>query len=231
MKNSAFAFSIFVAVIITLFLVFSIFGILYFYWGDVTAVKDSLSTIAGFFGGFATLGAAVIAAYLFNDWKDEQLGVTRSQISKEVLEILVKLTADAESYYFKATSYAGIYEQQHSRDLSREYLFSTILEARNSHQMKAEYNAKLDSNLIIFFEKIKLYETVFGVVLLTKEDKEFNFTVYFYTINAFFSSIIEGDEVKIKFFKNAVATLQEKFKINYYVKLIEIFKKNITFSE
>lgn len=72
MKNSAVVFSIFVAVIIALFLVFSIFGILYFYWGDATAVKDSLSTIGGFFGGFATLGAAIVAAHLFSDWRDEK---------------------------------------------------------------------------------------------------------------------------------------------------------------
>lgn len=71
MKSNAVAFSVFVAVIISVFLVFSIFGILYFYWGDVSAVKDSFSTVAGFFGGFATLGAAVIAGYLFNGWKDQ----------------------------------------------------------------------------------------------------------------------------------------------------------------
>ena len=69
MKKNAVTFSIFIAVIISVFLAFSIFGILYFYWGDVSAVKDSFSTVAGFFGGFATLGAAVVAGYLFNGWK------------------------------------------------------------------------------------------------------------------------------------------------------------------
>lgn len=97
MKNSAVVFSISVAVIITLFLVFSIFGILYFYWGDIAAVKDSLSTIAGFFGGFATLGAAVIAAYLFNDWKDEYNHNLNSNILLDFLKQLDILEEHAQS--------------------------------------------------------------------------------------------------------------------------------------
>lgn len=98
MKNSAVAFSIFVAVIITLFLVFSIFGILYFYWGDATAVKDSLSTIAGFFGGFATLGAAVIAAYLFNDWREQERITFIRNIAHETASLITQLMLSMQQY-------------------------------------------------------------------------------------------------------------------------------------
>lgn len=213
--------------IITFVVVFIAYGCS----GVSDRLKETLTITTGFFGGLATLGAAYIAAKLFNKWTDEQLGITKSQISKEVLDILVKLTSDAETYYFKAAYYADIYEQRYCKDLSKEYLFSTILEARNSHQMKDEYNSKLDFNLIIFFEKIKLYETVFDVSLLSKEDKEFNFTVYFHTINTFLISIIEGDEAKIIFFKKAVARLREDFKIKYYDELIKILRKNITFND
>jgi len=97
-KNSAVAFSIFVAVIITLFLVFSIFGILYFYWGDATAVKDSLSTIAGFFGGFATLGAAVIAAYLFNDWREQERITFIRNIAHETASLITQLMLSMQQY-------------------------------------------------------------------------------------------------------------------------------------
>ena len=193
--------------------------------------KDALNFSGGIFAGSTTFGAAVIAAHLFNEWTDEQLGVTKSQISRELLEALVKLTADADAYYYKAVHYANIYAEQNDKDLSKEYIFETIMEAKNSHQMKAEYNTKLDSNLVFFFEKIKLYETVFDVTLLSNEDKEYNFSVYFYVINAFLSSIIVGDEVKIEFLRNALANLQLKFKSNYYDKLIEVCKKNITFSD
>ena len=35
------------------------------------ALKDALSTTGSYFGAVATLGAAVIAAHLFNDWKEQ----------------------------------------------------------------------------------------------------------------------------------------------------------------
>lgn len=40
--------SILVATIISIILAFSIFGILYFHWGDTEAVKNSLSTVSSF---------------------------------------------------------------------------------------------------------------------------------------------------------------------------------------
>lgn len=58
--------------IIVLLLIFSIFAILYFYWGDLKAIQDSLSTTGSIFGAISTLGAAAVAAYLFNDWKEQQ---------------------------------------------------------------------------------------------------------------------------------------------------------------
>lgn len=44
MNKGAIIFSILVATIISIILAFSIFGILYFHWGDIEAVKNSLST-------------------------------------------------------------------------------------------------------------------------------------------------------------------------------------------
>ena len=85
MRVKPVVFSVGVAILIVVILVFSIFGILYFYWGDTTAVKDSLSTIAGFFGGFATLGAAIIAAYLFNDWRDQHNKTVENELAWAVI--------------------------------------------------------------------------------------------------------------------------------------------------
>lgn len=70
-KFSAVGFSVGVVIAIATFFLFAIGGILYFYWGNASAVKDALSTTSSFFGGFATLGAAIIAAYLVADWKSQ----------------------------------------------------------------------------------------------------------------------------------------------------------------
>ncbi|MFK7254086.1 hypothetical protein ABBZ21_09400 [Acinetobacter baumannii] len=71
MNKRVVIFSCSVAAIIFTFLLFSIIGFLFFYWGDHAAVKDSLATVAGIFGGITTIAASVIAAYLFNDWKEQ----------------------------------------------------------------------------------------------------------------------------------------------------------------
>lgn len=69
MNKSVTTISIIISGIIIFFLIFSILGILYFYWGDQKVVHDSLSIIGSIFSPIATLGTAVVAAYLFNDWK------------------------------------------------------------------------------------------------------------------------------------------------------------------
>lgn len=51
---------------------FIIVCIAYGYAGVVDQLKESLTITIGFFGGFTTLGAAYIAANLFNDWRDEK---------------------------------------------------------------------------------------------------------------------------------------------------------------
>lgn len=81
MNQSAFSVSI---MFIGLILIILLFSILYFFWGNVKAVQDSLSTTGSIFSAIATLGAAAIAAYLFNDWKDQQEHQNSIQFGIEV---------------------------------------------------------------------------------------------------------------------------------------------------
>ncbi|MFN7095152.1 MAG: hypothetical protein ACK4M7_07290 [Burkholderiales bacterium] len=51
--------------------VFLMATFLIFAYSSESALQDALSTTGSYFGAVATLGAAVIAAYLFNDWRDQ----------------------------------------------------------------------------------------------------------------------------------------------------------------
>ncbi|MDV7586174.1 hypothetical protein R4552_02065 [Acinetobacter baumannii] len=86
MNKSALAISIIFIGLITFSLIFSIFCILYFSWGDLKAIQDSLSTTGSIFGAIATLGAAGVAAYLFNDWKDQHNKQVQSSFAVQVFE-------------------------------------------------------------------------------------------------------------------------------------------------
>lgn len=97
-KLSAVGFSIGIVIAISTFFIFAICGILYFYWGNSTVVNDSLSTAASFFGGFATLGAAIVAAYLYTDWKEPHNSNIEAQHKKEILGVLRNFEQIEEKY-------------------------------------------------------------------------------------------------------------------------------------
>jgi hypothetical protein len=98
MNKGILTISIIIVGIIILFLIFSIFGILYFFWGDQKAVQDSLSTTGSIFGPIATLGAAGIAAYLFNDWRDEKEYELVKESSLSLLEATLNINSTIENF-------------------------------------------------------------------------------------------------------------------------------------
>lgn len=98
-NNSVIIFSLTVTAIIAIFLFITVFAILYFYWGDETAIKDALSTTGAFFGGFATLGAAVIASNLFNDWKAQHDKNIESDSALEIMKIIIKCKIEMRKIY------------------------------------------------------------------------------------------------------------------------------------
>ena len=94
MKIKPFAFSFLVAFIIALSFLFIIFWIFFKYAGDVVAAQAALGATGSFFGGMATLGAAVVAGYLFNDWRDEHKAKFISQICEGVARDIKGIMSD-----------------------------------------------------------------------------------------------------------------------------------------
>lgn len=71
MKIKPVVFSFGGAIIISLFFTLSLFCIFFQYAGSLNSAKEAISTLANYFGGITTLWAAIIAAYLFVDWKEQ----------------------------------------------------------------------------------------------------------------------------------------------------------------
>lgn len=59
--------------------------------------KDALEFSGGLFGGLATFGATIVAAYLFNDWKDEYSQNLNSAVLLDFLKQLDELEEYAQS--------------------------------------------------------------------------------------------------------------------------------------
>ncbi|RIL13089.1 hypothetical protein CYQ93_21075 [Acinetobacter baumannii] len=101
MNKNVVAFSISVSVILLAFLIWCVFGLLFKYWGDVAAIKDSLSTISGIFGGLTTLGTAVVAAHLFNDWRDQHNKSVFNEYARKVLDSYDRLSISILDFQLK----------------------------------------------------------------------------------------------------------------------------------
>lgn len=70
-KETTIAINTIATLAVATFVVMGSTFILFYYLDSATGIKDAWSTIASFFGGFATLTAAYIASRLFNDWKEQ----------------------------------------------------------------------------------------------------------------------------------------------------------------
>ncbi|ENX34876.1 hypothetical protein F889_01516 [Acinetobacter colistiniresistens] len=174
------------------------------------------------------MGAAVIAAYLFNDWRIVQHAQSKSDISKQLLTSLIKLKSDADKSHSYTQFYVKAYKQKNDQQIKQEYKNKNIQEAQESKNEKDLYDTNLEINLINFFESLDLYEAIFNETLLKESDRELNFRAYFFSINGLFSQLINGDEKNIEIISKVVNSLKLDFEKKFYTPIINSLKKNIT---
>lgn len=87
MKNlKPIAFSFGVSLVIAFSFLMATFFVLAYSGPD--AMKDALSTTGSYFGAVATLGTAIIAAFLFNDWKEQHNKNIDSQFCMKVYDFI-----------------------------------------------------------------------------------------------------------------------------------------------
>ncbi|EHU3346028.1 hypothetical protein AXY20_RS02205 [Acinetobacter baumannii] len=122
MNKTVVIFSVCVAAIIFSFLLFSILAILFFYWGDTSSVKDALSTVSGIFGGITTIGAAIIAAYFFNDWKEQQRYQNSIEFGKMALDSFKKYDNSFDNFVDELIMECSSLENESSYFIDEEKL-------------------------------------------------------------------------------------------------------------
>lgn len=167
MNKNVVAYSISVSVILLIILIWSILGILFKYWGDVTAIKDSLSTISGIFGGLTTLGAAIIAAHLYTNWREQLTSTVQQEQAKSIQLAVNKILITLDSYATFILMHTGMGHEP-------EY----IKEATEKAQQLIKEYPSLAFNLKL---NLVSYEETFlnGKSILTTEEME-NITWWYY---------------------------------------------------
>ncbi|CAI3119489.1 hypothetical protein MWMV2_MWMV2_03691 [Acinetobacter oleivorans] len=196
MSKSVVVFSCSVAALILTFLLFSMLGILFFYWGDHTAVKDSLSTVSGIFGGITTIGAAVIAAYLFNDWKIQQRYQNTLQFGLDVYSNfkilddkftqikneLCLVQAHYEAHVVPKRTNALDYFLDKSEEISRKNLeiliaFNKFHESYLNYLIVTDQENKIDETLPYTSDSINKYYELLGKIKFESESQKRKFLI------------------------------------------------------
>lgn len=99
-KLTPIKFSFAVSLAISFIFLLITFWIFYKYSWNAESAKDALSTTGSYFGAAATLGAAIIAAYLFNDWRDQK----KYELEKEYIEKFAISVFDIYQLIFSQSS-------------------------------------------------------------------------------------------------------------------------------
>ena len=157
--------------------VFTITAILYFNWGDKAAISGALSTTGSFFGGFATLGAAIIAAHLFNDWRVQHNKEVRNKFALHVYDQFIILTKSILDYGFYIE---GLRPPQKRWELSYVKSKSTQLYLAQTYELYNKQD-KINLDISYFLDRLREY----GVV--TSQNSEINPYIQRYLM--FFESI------------------------------------------
>lgn len=91
------AVNILAATFILIFLAFSFFSILFFYWGDVSSIVSSLTIVGSFFGGISTLIAAYIAFLLYAEWRTETDYNHQLQLFSKLIDVTFNLLEEIKN--------------------------------------------------------------------------------------------------------------------------------------
>ncbi|GEM_PF-1124581 len=130
-----------------LILLIVIFTAIYSHWGDQNsqALKDSLSTTSGIFGGLTTLAAAIIAAYLFNDWKEQHNKQISNALALQAYEEFTTFQRKVVEFANYISDFEGLLNSYTGFELTHEILF------KEGHQIYIQNITSTKSQMGISF--------------------------------------------------------------------------------
>ncbi|MDQ8951925.1 hypothetical protein RFH42_03015 [Acinetobacter rudis] len=188
-------------------------------------VKKWFGMDGDYLSAFATLAAAVVALYLYTDWKDVQ----RHEITKQALIALIKLKTHIDNNYFEANYHLDSYFlKEETPQISGKFVEDRLYSAKNSQQQKEEYKIQLDKLLVILYEKIDIYEAVSGSTLIKEENRAFNFPSFAYHISNMYTCASNGDLESIKTHRVLAPSAKIKFETTYYNDLLQKLKREVS---
>jgi len=182
-------------------------------------LKEAWSLTISMLSALTTIGAAIIAASLFNHWKDSQTGVNRSELAKNIQINLIELKNLCDYHLSMLSADIVLDKAKEDPNISKDFIsrrnerYSLYKVEKND--FKTEYSKQL-KNLIL---SIRVYESIFSIILLP-EQETFNFNSYSYHIAAIYTSLENQDEYdRLRHIERVTQKLKLDME-NIYMKII-----------
>lgn len=229
MKNEILRFIIdvcgYIASIIIIFFFFTLW--LYSYNSIDDALKNSWEVSSSIFSALATLGSAVIAAKLFNNWKESQTGINRSELSKKILSDMIELKEYCD-YHYEDTRMELIFYRNND-EISEENLSALkkyYIERR--FEFISEYE-RISKCLIL---NIRTYEYAFNIELIHQMETDLfhGYKTLIIIIYGMLSERQPKDEI-LHFHKTHFKEEKDRFKEEYFEKIIKETKKYVNLTD
>lgn len=97
-KITPVSFSFIISLIICFLFLLITLWIFYQYSWNAVAAKDALSTTGSYFSAVTTLVAAIIAAYLYTDWKEPHLFLKIAAEQKEIIALTRRMKRNIDAF-------------------------------------------------------------------------------------------------------------------------------------
>lgn len=92
------SFSFLISLTVAFIFLLITFWIFYQYSWSAAAAKDALSTTGSYFGAVTTLVAAIIAAYLYTDWKEPHFALKIASEQKEIIALTRRMKRNIDAF-------------------------------------------------------------------------------------------------------------------------------------
>lgn len=158
MKIKPITFSILVSLVISVLFIIAICLVLNHYSWSLSKSKDYISIIGSYFSAAATLGAAIVAAYLFNNWKEQHNKLVISKDAREAFKLIhdqrniihaMRFELESRKEQDPAYGFSSLssYLEQQFSNLTNAYNedkdkiseFTNLVQATNTHKAFTEY--------------------------------------------------------------------------------------------
>lgn len=170
--------------IISICIIFFFFTLWLYSYNDIDQpLKEAWSLTISMLSALATIGAAIIAAMLFNDWRESQTGINRSDFARNTQTSLYNLASHLDYYHEFVKTRKALWCGKDFPDVSQNFIDQAekipkeCAEIRNIFRSECEelykqflidlriYEKTFDSDLNLDLSKILYYRGIIGGML------------------------------------------------------------------